>query len=79
VFQQIGSHTHCPHRVHCLKIGEISCTAVSSAVSCCEPAAIDCRVPAVCAARSKMPPSSDAAASIAAAAVPRRFAWYEDR
>ena len=41
-FQQIGSQTHWPHRVHCLKVGEISLTAASRAASCCGPAAIAC-------------------------------------
>ena len=39
LFQQMGSQTQRPHRVHCLNRGLISRTASSSAESCCGPLA----------------------------------------
>jgi hypothetical protein len=78
LFQQTGSQTQLPQRVHCLKSGLISRTAASRAASCCGPAAIDCNEPAVWAARPKIPPKIEAAASAAAATAPSLLVWKVD-
>src|SRR5213079_735874 len=41
-FQQTGSQTQLPQRVHCLKIGAISSTASLSALSCAPPPTARC-------------------------------------
>jgi hypothetical protein len=77
LFQQIGSHTQFPQRVHCLKMGLISRTAAFRAESCCEPATIDCSWSVVRAA-PKMPPRRDAATFAAADAAPSLLASNVD-
>ena len=56
MFQQIGSQTQLPQRVHCLKIGEISLTASFSALSCAGPPTARCTSYVLSATLPKTPP-----------------------
>src|SRR5205823_2613743 len=70
LFQQTGSQTQLPQRVHCLKMGEISSTASFSAPSCAPPPTARCTSYELSATLPKMPPNRLPAARAAEPSTP---------
>ena len=78
LFQQIGSQTQLPQRVHCLKIGAISSTASFSALSCAQPPTARCTSYELSATFPKNPPNRLPAARAAEPSMPIVDALNDD-